>query len=257
MNVVVLLHGFPDTPSSWDATAKLLADEGHRPVVPWLRGYDPGAIVAGRPYDAETLARDVLELLDEAGAEQGVVVGHDWGATMAYGAATLAPERVRAFVAIAIPHPSILRPSPGALWGVRHFLALKMPWAERTVARNDMRYLQELYERWAPNWSGPDRDASLAAVKTALRDPAALDGALNYYRALKLRPAPVLAKVPTVPGLIVGGTEDLVEPALFEETAKLLPPPSRAVVYEGAGHWPHREAEAAFQRELLAFLSEI
>jgi pimeloyl-ACP methyl ester carboxylesterase len=89
---VVLLHGFPDTPHSFAQLQSALVDAGWRVTVPWLRGYHPDSIVAGRPYDAETLGRDALALLDAIGAPRAVVVGHDWGALIAYVAATLAPE---------------------------------------------------------------------------------------------------------------------------------------------------------------------
>jgi pimeloyl-ACP methyl ester carboxylesterase len=254
---VVLLHGFPDTPHSWSGIEAALVGAGWRVTVPWLRGYHPDTIVAGRRYDPETLGHDGLELLDAIEAERAVLVGHDWGALIAYVAATLAPERVRAIVTLAIPHPSLLRRTPAALWAGRHLLALKAPWAKRTVRRRDFAYLDELYRRWAPGWSGPDRDESVRRVKEALSSEATLEGAISYYRDLPLGGSPVLEHVPAVPGLVVGGRRDLVEPDLFTRTAELLPAPSRAVLVDGAGHWPYREDPDAVVPELLAFLAQL
>jgi pimeloyl-ACP methyl ester carboxylesterase len=254
---VVLLHGFPDTPTSWSSLEAALVGAGWRVTVPWLRGYHPDTIVAGRRYDPETLGHDGLELLDAIDAKRAVLGGHDWGALIAYVAAALAPERVRAIVTFAIPHPSLLRRTPAALWAGRHFLALKTPWAKRTCRRRDFAYLDELYRRWAPGWSGPDRDESLLRVKQALSTDATLEGALGYYRDLPLRPSPVLAHVPAVPGLIVGGTANIVEPNLFTRTAELLPAPSRALIVDGAGHWPHREGADTVEPELLAFVAQL
>jgi pimeloyl-ACP methyl ester carboxylesterase len=252
---LVLLHGFPDTPYSWDEIERVLVGAGWRVTVPWLRGYRQETIVAGRRYDPETIGRDALGLLDAIGVSSAVLVGHDWGALIAYAAAALAPERVRAIATFGIPHPSVLERSPSALWAVRHFLALKLPLAERTCARNDFAYLDRLYRRWAPSWSGPERDESLSRAKQALSSPATLAAAIAYYRDLPLGKAPkATAAVPQVQGLVVGGTEDVADVKLFRRTAELLAQPSRALIVEGAGHWPHREKAALVVPELVEFL---
>ena len=255
---VVLLHGFPDTPPSWTELEGELAAAGWRVTVPWLRGYHPDTIVAGRPFDAETLGQDALALLDAIGAQRAVLVGHDWGALIAYAAATLAPERVPALVALAIPHPSVLKRTPASLWAVRHFFALKLPRAGDRVRRHDFAYLDELYTRWAPDWSGREREESLERAKQAFASPQVLEGALDYYRAIQFagRPA-VLERPPVVPGLIVGGTHDLVPPEMFEQTAALMAEPSRAVLVERAGHWPHRERPEVVLPEIVGFLAQL
>jgi pimeloyl-ACP methyl ester carboxylesterase len=254
---IVLVHGFPDTPHSYAALQDALVEAGWRVTVPWLRGYHPATIVPGRPYDFETIGRDGLALLDAIGARQAVFVGHDWGALMSFVVATLAPERVRALVPIAIPHPSLLPRSASSLYRARHFLALKLPWAQASTRRGDFAYLERLYTRWAPNWSGPAREESLAQVKRALSEPAALKGAIDYYRALPLGGSKLLEHPPAVPNLAVGGTADLVPAELYRASAELFPAPSRALIVEGAGHWPHREDEAAVVPEIVRFVSEL
>lgn len=253
---VVLLHGFPDTPYSWSGFEQALVEAGYRASVPWLRGYHPENIVAGRDCGAETIGRDALALLDAIDAERAVLVGHDWGALMTYAAATLDPQRVRAIVTSGIPHPSKLPRSPRTLWAARHFIALKMPWAASTCRRRDFAYLGRLYRRWSPSWSGPERDESLRRAKEALSSEATLEGAIEYYRDLSLSPLPLFEKAPPVPGLIIGGADDL-DARPYPATAELLPAPSRALVVKGAGHWPHREDEPLVTREVLAFLQEI
>jgi pimeloyl-ACP methyl ester carboxylesterase len=254
---IVLVHGFPDTPHSYQALQDELVKAGWRVTVPWLRGYHPATIVPGRPYDFETIGRDGLALLDAIGAQQAVFVGHDWGALMSFVVATLAPERVRALVTIAIPHPSLLQRSPASLYRARHFLALKLPWAEASTRRGDFAYLERLYTRWAPNWSGPAREESLAQVKRALSEPETLKGAIDYYRALPLGGSKLLEHAPAVPNLAVGGTADIVPAELYRVSAELFPAPSRALIVEGAGHWPHREDEAAVVPEIVRFATEL
>jgi pimeloyl-ACP methyl ester carboxylesterase len=256
---VVLLHGFPDTPYSWSEIEAALVGAGWRVTVAWLRGYHSETIVAGRRYDSETLGHDGVGLLDAIGASRAVLVGHDWGALVTYATAGLAPERLRAIVTSGIPHPSVLRRTPAAVWAVRHFFALKLPWAARTCRRNDFAYFDALYWRWAPGWSGPAREETLARAKQALASPATLAGAIGYYRDLPLRGGQpqLLRRVPPVPGLIIGGDHALGQRELFERTAELLPPPSRALIVPGAGHWPHREDAALVVPELLGFLKQL
>ena len=254
---IVLIHGFPDTPYSYADLQGELVRAGWRVTVPWLRGYHADTIVAGRAYDPETIGRDGLALLDAIGAQRAVIVGHDWGALMTYVMATLAPDRMRGIVTIAIPHPSLLKRTPASLLAARHFLALKLPWAERSVRRDDFAYLGQLYSRWAPNWSGAERDASVRRVKEALSSPATLAGALDYYRALPLGGSRLLEEPPAVANLPVGGTADIVDADLFRDTAELFGTPGKAVIVEGAGHWPHRENPALVTPEILSFVAAL
>lgn len=255
---VVLLHGFPDTPYSWSEIETVLVDAGWRVTVPWLRGYHEETIVPGRRYDPETLGHDGLGLLDAIGVSEVVLVGHDWGALIAYVAAALAPDRVRAITTLGIPHPSLLKRTPASIWAVRHFFGLKLPWSARLCRRNDFAYLEALYRRWSPGWSGPERDETVRRAKEALSSRATLEGAIAYYRDLPLGgQPPALRRVPDVPGLIVGGEHDLGESAMLTRTAELLGSPSRALIVPDAGHWPHRENASAVLPELLGFLSEL
>ena len=135
-----------------------------------------------------------------------MLVGHDWGASISYRAAAAAPERIRAICAIAIPHPRLLKPSPRLLWGARHFLTLRLPTGSRLVRRHDFAYIDTLISRWAPRWSGPERDACLRDVKRCFSDPRVLDAALAYYRENSREGLSNMSQ----PGLIVGGTTDIV-----------------------------------------------
>jgi pimeloyl-ACP methyl ester carboxylesterase len=253
--VVVFLHGFPDTPHSWDRIATAIAAAGYRTIRPWLRGYHPDTLVAGRGFDALTIAADPVALLDALDVERAVLVGHDWGAAITYGAATVAPERFRAVVPIAIPHPSLLPRDLGTLWAARHFAGFKMPWAEPMTRRNDFAYLDTLYARWAPNWVGTDRDDSLRQVKECFREPRSLTGAIEYYRALAPKAPPELTRPAPVRALIVGGTDDLVPAELFAKTAARMGEGSASLIIDGAGHWPHREGEGEFIAKLIGFLA--
>jgi pimeloyl-ACP methyl ester carboxylesterase len=251
--LVVLFHGFPDLPTGWADTREVLHGAGYRTVVPYLRGYHPDTLVPGRKYGGEEIAGDAIRLLDAIGAQDAVFVGHDWGAAITYRAAELAPDRVRAVVPVAIPHPRMLKPSPSLAWKGRHFLTLRVPSRAWLARRDDFEYIDTLMRRWAPNWSGPARDACLADVKRAFADPRVLDGALGYYRNASREAVGRLSQ----PALVVGGTTDLIAPDVFRESTNGFDGECEVAILEGAGHWPHREAAAEFQEKLVAFLGKL
>lgn len=251
---VVLIHGFPDTPRGWGDTRVALNAAGFRTIVPYLRGYHPDTIVAGRSYGGAEIGEDALRLLDALGLERAVLVGHDWGASVVYRAAAAAPERVVAICPVAIPHLRLLERSPALVWGGRHFITLRLPSGPWLTRRNDFAYLDVLMRRWAPGWSGPARETTLADVKRAFAHPQVLDAALSYYRDVS--PGAGLARI-SVPGLVVGGTNDIVPTELFSRSAEFFDAPCEVLVAEGAGHWPHRERPEQFREHLLAFLSSL
>lgn len=251
--LVVLLHGFPDTPFGWGDTCDALNRAGYRTVAPYLRGYHPDTIVEGRGYGAAETTEDVGRLLDALGEDRAVVVGHDWGAAITYRAAEVMPERIRALVGVGIPHPAMLKPSPKLAWEARHFVTLRVPTGPWLARRNDFAYIDTLMRRWAPNWSGPGRDAALRDVKRAFSDPGVLDAALAYYREASRDPVPKLPQS----ALVVGGTTDILGEEPFRRSPECFGGDCDVMIAEGAGHWPHREAAAEFHERLIAFLGAL
>ena len=249
---VVLFHGFPDTPSGWEPTAKVLNGAGYRTIVPYLRGYHRDTIVPDRGYGSRQIGDDAISLLDALGLDAAVLVGHDWGSAVVFNAAAQAPERLLALCSVAIPHPRKIPRSPALLWRARHFITLRLPSGPWLARREDFRYLGVLMSRWAPQWSGPEREETLAAVKRCFADEVVLHAALGYYRDSRPGGEPRGLRMPT---MIVGGTTDIIEPSAFTSSAELLEGPHEIVIAEGAGHWPHREAAELFHERLLAFLA--
>ena len=219
--------------------------------------------MAGRPYDALHVAEDVIGLLDALELESAVLVGHDWGATVVYGAAALAPDRVQAIVPIAVAHPRTLKPknalqAAGMFVMARHFIYFQLPWAEAGTRRGDFRYIDRLYRRWAPGWEGPERDAAVARARKAFSTPEVLKGAIDWYRAMGAKIDRRLTAPIKCSGLMVAGGKDFggrlgpykKSQGLFEGGAELLVMPE-------AGHWPHREEESLFTDALLRFLGTL
>lgn len=249
--LVLLFHGFPDTAYTWDHVAPRIAQKGYRAVSVFMRGYHPTE-VPDRDPDAEVLAKDPLALIDAFGAKDAILVGHDWGCACVYGAAALAPERVKKVFAVGIPHPATLVPRLSQVWGVRHFLLYKLPGAHRRFAANDFAALPQIYARWSPTWSPPPEE--LAHVREVFSHPASLEAAFGYYRALRFVPAPFLRKPTTVPTVAFAGTDDPnVTPDEYR-AAKRMFAGEYVVEAVPGGHFMHREHPEVFAERLLAHL---
>src|SRR5947209_5610957 len=241
--LVLMLHGFPDTAHSWDDLRPRLAANGFRAVSPFMRGYHPTAI-PDRDVDQETLARDPLALIEALGARGAIIIGHDWGAAAAYGAAALGPHRVKKLFVIGIPHPATLKPSPKKLWAARHFVAYKLPGAPDRFARNDFAALPAIYRRWSPTWHPDPKEFD--AVRASFSNPASLDAAFGYYRKLSPRPSASLRARIAVPVVAFAGLDDpIATPSDYDGAARMFDD-QYIVEQVPGGHFMHREHPEAF-----------
>jgi len=249
--LVLMLHGFPDTAHTWDHLRPLVAARGFRAVSPFMRGYHPSGVPAA-DTDQETLARDPLELISALGASEAVVIGHDWGAAAAYGAAALGPGRVSKLITLAIPHPATLKPSPGKLWGARHFGAYKLPGAAKRFARNEFEALPAIYRRWSPTWNPPAEEFD--AVRECFSHPGSLDAAFGYYRKLSPLPSASLKTKITVPTVVFSGLDDpLAELSDYQRASRKFLG-SYTIEEVPGGHFMHREHPEVFAERVLAHL---
>lgn len=251
--LVLLMHGFPDTPHTWDHVRPALAAAGFRAVSPFLRGYAPTSIPEGDAYTNRDLAEDVLALIEALGHTSAILVGHDWGASAAYSATHLAPDRIDKLVTVAIPHPRTLRPSLGAAWKVRHVFAFKLPGATQRFCRDDFRQVDVLYKRWSPTWNAPRSE--LEAVKNAFAAPGCAHAALGYYRCLELKPGAFMKEPIRVPTLVFAGLNDLITPEVYEQGKWMFANAYKVERLPG-GHFMHRESPKQFASALIAFLKE-
>ena len=253
--LALCLHGFPDSAWTWRHLLPVLADAGFRAVAPWLRGYAPTEVPADGVYQAGVLIADTVALHDALGGDdRAVIVGHDWGAVATYGAAAFAPRHWRRVVAMAIP--------PGG--GPNKFVAnydqikrsfyvffLQSPLADKVVPLHDLRFIEELWRDWSPGYDGTE---DVAHAKDALRKPANLTAAIDYYRAIfdPTRQDPKYADqqragaAPTPqPTLYLHGLNDgCMGVELSTGAEASMGPGSRVQVIEGAGHFLHVERPA-------------
>src|ERR1700733_8572916 len=204
--VAVFLHGFPQDRQCWDRVISALAGGPYRVLAPDLRGYSPGARPAARfAYRNSQLATDVLALADAAGAERFHLVGHDWGAALAWYLAGRYPGRVISLAALSVPHPQAF--APALITGDQvarswYMAAFQLPWLPaRPLPRRGGRAFRDVLVRTGLDPASADRYAARA------RDPAALRGPLNWYRALPFSLREPAGPV-RVPALFAWGNRD-------------------------------------------------
>jgi len=250
--LVLLLHGFPQTSLSWRNQLDALAAAGYRAVAPDQRGYSPGARPADvAEYRVERLVGDVLGFADALGVERFHLVGHDWGGAVAWQVAGRHPERLRTVTSVSTPHPGAFRRSlqDGEQRDKSSYiLFFRSPEAEPFFLDNDAAGLRALYTA-----SGLSDDAVEDYVRV-LTQPGAMTGALNWYRAADLGLVEGLGPI-TTPTMYVWSTFD---PALgrdaAEATAAQVEGPYRFEVLEGVSHWIPEEAPDALNALLIEHL---
>jgi pimeloyl-ACP methyl ester carboxylesterase len=248
---VVLLHGFPDSGRLWRNQVPALVDAGFSAIVPDLRGY--GA--SDKPEEVEAysipyLAGDVVAILDDVGVERAHVVGHDWGAALAWAIGSLLPDRVDHLVALSVGHPSSFV-SAGYVQREKSWYMLLFQFegvAEQWLSNNDWANLRD--------WGGhPDVDGVIADLEASK----SLTPALNYYRANVPPQAliePPLALPPVqadTMGVWSTGDFALTE-AQMTGSADHVTGKWRYERIEGPGHWMQLEAPEAVNELLLDFL---
>jgi pimeloyl-ACP methyl ester carboxylesterase len=249
---LVLLHGFPDTGRLWRHQVGPLADAGFKVIVPDQRGYGrsdkPSEVDA---YNLLFLVSDVGAVLDHAGVGRAHVVGHDWGAAVAWVLAAVAPERVDHLVTLSVGHPTTFR-SDGyeqfqKSWYMLLFLFEGI--AERWLS--DDRWAR--FRAWAAH---PDVDAVVAE----LEKNGSLTPGLNWYRAnvpAESYVAPRL-ELPAIASPTMGvwssGDIALTEGQMLR-SAEQVSGEWRYERLDGPGHWMQLEAPEEVNRLLLDFLA--
>jgi pimeloyl-ACP methyl ester carboxylesterase len=260
--LVVLLHGFPEFWYGWRHQIPALAEAGYRVVVPDQRGYNrsdaPRAVAA---YDLDVLVDDVCAVIDAAGRTRASVVGHDWGAMVAWHLAHAHPERLRRLAVLNVPHPHVfrttLRTNPAQLLRSTYALFFQVPaLPEWLLGRNDGQGLATLLR-----WSGRAdtfSDADLDRYRQAWRRPGRLRGMLHWYRAAArraLRSTPPSTPI-DVPALVVWGAQDVALSRRMAAPSAAMCLRRRLEVLEDATHWVQHDAPAAVNRLLRDHLGE-
>ena len=278
--LVLLLHGFPELSRSWRHQLGPLAAPGRHVVAPDLRGFGDTVPLDGAPlgvddFDIEHLTGDVVALLDALGRESAIVIGHDWGADLAWKTALLHPERVSAVAGLSVPYAP-RAPAPPAdlmrehigpdfymVWfqepgdadavlgrDVRHTLTTTKVWTKEWGEREDDRP-----ER-PPWWTEEDLDAYVAAFERT-----GFTGGLNWYRNLNRNwelTEPYGERRIEQPAFFLTGSRDPVTSFMPHQMMDGWVTDLReAVVLDGAGHWVQQERPGEVTEALERFVSSL
>lgn len=264
--LALCLHGFPDTAHTWRHLLPALGEAGYHAVAPWLRGYAPTEIPADGRYQIGALVADACALHDALGGDSdAVVIGHDWGAFAAYGAAPYQPGRWRKVVTLAVPPLGASAKTFFTYDQLKrsfYVFLFQTALAEVALSIDDHSFLDRLWADWSP---GYDAAWDLARVKEAIGQPENLSAAIGYYRAMfdPTRHHPdyadaqaASAQPPPQPALYLHGKQDGCLSVGGEgEALPFLAEGSVQVSVEGAGHFLHLDRPSVVNRHVLDFLA--
>jgi pimeloyl-ACP methyl ester carboxylesterase len=262
---VLLLHGWPDAPRGWRLVGERLRERGWRTITPALRGTGGTRFRSQEtPRDGRgvALAADVLELLDALGLDRVPVVGHDWGARAAYTLAALAPDRVSAIAALALPY------QPRGEFTIPPFEQARAFWYQwlmyldagaRAFATDPIAFARIQWDTWSPPGWFDDDEFSATAQGFANPDWVAIT--LNAYRSRFHADEPRDARYDDLarrlvqierigtPTLMIQGSDDRCDhPSGSANLERFFAGRYERILLDGVGHFPHREAPEAVAR---------
>ncbi|MBC7910815.1 MAG: alpha/beta hydrolase, partial [Pyrinomonadaceae bacterium] len=262
--LVVLLHGFPECWYSW--RHQLVALGQHYTVVaPDMRGYN----LSDKPprvedYRLDLLADDVTGLIRHLGRKEAAIVGHDWGAGVAWAVASKHPEYVWRLAALQVPPLAVWLKNmtlKQALrsWYMLFFQIPRLP--EWLISRNDFEAIDRMFAQTVMR-PGTITQEDIAVYKKALREPGALTAGINYYRAnffsrffprgdKQKNAGKQMIRVPTL--FIFGERDHAIVPETVRGVGEYIDAPYREVRLATAGHWVQQEAHAAVTAALISF----
>jgi len=291
--LVLLLHGFPELWYSWRHQLPALAEAGYHAVAPDVRGY--GQSDAPQPIEAYTMKHHVADaagVLDALGEQTAVVVGHDWGAPMAWHCALLAPERFRAVAALSVPFTPRSQAPPlqifRQIFAERFFYILYFQEpgkAEAELEADPRKTMRTTLYSWSgdapPGTAAPNKPKT-AKLLDGMSDPDKLPvwlsesdldyytsefartgfrGGLNRYRNMdrdwEQLPQLAGAKVQQPALFIAGELDGVIRFTNLDRMIDNVPNLREAVKLPGCGHWTQQERPAEVNAALIAFLNDL
>ncbi|MEY8842477.1 alpha/beta fold hydrolase [Cribrihabitans sp. XS_ASV171] len=265
--VLLMLHGFPEFGGAWSDLAPHLSHRFHC-VAPDQRGYGQSWAPEGTaPYAASHLVGDMAALIDQLGGPVHVL-GHDWGAAVAYGLAMFQPEQVRRLIVANGVHPvpfqRALAAGGAQSQASQYMLDLRAPDAPERYAADDFAPLERFFRRqMGQDWLTPDR---LAEYRAEWARPGRLSGMLGWYRASPLRvaaPGQPLTDLPALPldrlhvpcpHLLIWGPEDRALLPESTEGLEAFAADLTRVTIPGTDHWLIHQSPEAVAAAILDWI---
>ena len=264
--LALCLHGFPDSADTFRPLMAALAQAGYRAVAPYMRGYAPTEIPPDGRYQTAVLGQDAVALIEALGAENAVVIGHDWGAVAAYAAAIIAPNRVCRLIAAAVPYGPGLAMSlitdaaqQRRSW---YMYLLTSPLGEMALSFDNFALVGRLWADWSPGFN--PGEPYMAGLKKMFASPGTALAAASYYKHVFLPELqdPALAALQgsigaapiTVRTLYLHGETDGCVGAYLTPDPALFPAGLLTETVPNAGHFLHLEQPDIVNHRILGFL---
>lgn len=261
--LVILLHGFPEFWYSWRNQIPVLS-KTHRVVAVDMRGYNlsdkPKDVSA---YSMDKLAKDVVDLIKTLGEEQAIVIGHDWGAGVAWAVAILYPERVKKLGIINVPHPYEMQKALkggniSQLLKSYYIFFFQLPGIpEWFIARDLHKFFSGIFKSMSPYKKGLSEE-EISKYAEAYAQPGMLTAVINYYRAM-LRYRNALPKTHPklrMPVLMIWGEQDTALGKELTYNTKDYCENLELIYDPTSGHFIQHDNPELVNRELLKFISK-
>ena len=255
--LVVLLHGFPEFWYGWRQQIEPLVKAGFRVVAPDLRGYTLASRLEGyKKYTADKPAEDIRGLIHELGEESAMVVGHDWGGSVAWTLAMNHPEVVDRLVILNAAHPRKLNEglkNPRQLLRSWYFFYFQFPWLpERRARRWHWRFFKRFLRDARPQYTADELDRYVEAWSR----PGVATAMIDYYRAAVRLGSKQEVHPVSAPTLVIWGEGDrYLGKKLAEPHAEDVPNLDRVERLPNASHWVHHDEAERVNELLVDFLS--